>query len=70
VLSARFPHNSSCLAIVRTIEREKVMTQIEFFMLCDEYNIHPSIALENDSLVVALQERDNEAVEQILKNEF
>ena len=46
------------------------MTEIEFFMLCDEHNVHPSIALENDQLIVALQERDNEAVEQILKNEF
>jgi hypothetical protein len=25
-LPARFPHNSSCTAIVRTIEREKVMS--------------------------------------------
>lgn len=46
------------------------MTQLEFAALCDSLYIHPAIALENDNIVAALEARDAEAVERILKEEF
>ena len=46
------------------------MTQNQFFALCSEHNIHPSIALENDDLQKALKERDDDQVVEILTNEF
>lgn len=46
------------------------MTQSNFIALCNEYYIEPSIALENDAIVEALQNRDDAEVERILLEEF
>jgi hypothetical protein len=46
------------------------MTQNQFNTLCTEQGIHPSIALENEELVEALQNRDDDKVVDILTNEF
>ena len=46
------------------------MTQSNFIALCNEYYIEPSIALENDDLVDALQNRDDAEVQRILLEEF
>ena len=46
------------------------MTKIDFLILCGEYLIDPSVALENKNIRQALQERDNEQVKTILQNEF
>ncbi len=46
------------------------MTRTVFNELCAKHLIDPSIALENESLVEALQENDDEKVELILKTEF
>ena len=46
------------------------MTQNQFNALCNEYSIHPSIALENDELVEALQNRDDDKVVDIITNQF
>lgn len=46
------------------------MTQSNFIALCNKYYIEPSIALENDALVEALQNRDDAEVERILLEEF
>jgi hypothetical protein len=46
------------------------MTQNQFADLCNEYDIHPSIALENDQLREALKARDDKKVIEILTNEF
>ena len=46
------------------------MTQSKFIVLCNEYYIDPSLALENDDLVEALQNRDDVEVQRILLEEF
>lgn len=46
------------------------MTQTKFYALCAEYYLDPSIALENDALILALQEKDDAEVERILLEEF
>lgn len=46
------------------------MTQNDFLTLCNEHHISPEIALENDDLVQALRERDDEKVHNIITNEF
>lgn len=46
------------------------MTGTEFMIICGEYMIEPSLALENENIRQALQERDNEQVKTILENEF
>lgn len=46
------------------------MTQNQFNALCAERTIDPNIALENDELVQALKDRDDEAVVTILDNQF
>ena len=46
------------------------MTTNQFAALCLEHDIEPSIALENDELVQALRERDDERVVEIIANEF
>ena len=46
------------------------MTQNQFAALCEELTIDPAIALENENVVEALKEKDDEAVERILKEEF
>jgi hypothetical protein len=46
------------------------MTQNQFNALCNEHDIAPSIALENEELIEALRERDDERVIQIITEEF
>lgn len=46
------------------------MTQNQFNALCNEYSIHPSIALENEELIEALQNKDDAKVVEILTNQF
>ena len=46
------------------------MTQTRFNTLCQEYFINPMIALENDNVVEALRNKDDEEVERILSDEF
>jgi 2-succinyl-5-enolpyruvyl-6-hydroxy-3-cyclohexene-1-carboxylate synthase len=46
------------------------MTQNQFAALCNQYGIHPSIALENDDLRQALKDRNDKKVIEILTNEF
>ena len=46
------------------------MTQNQFNALCNEHSIHPSIALENEELIEALQNKDDAKVVDILTNEF
>ena len=46
------------------------MTQSNFIALCNEYYIDPPLALENDNLVDALQNRDDAEVQRILLEEF
>jgi len=46
------------------------MTKTEFMIICGEYMIEPSLALENENIRQALQERDNEQIKTILENEF
>ena len=46
------------------------MTQSNFIALCNEYYIDPSLALENEDLVEALQNRDDAEVQRILLEEF
>lgn len=46
------------------------MTQTEFYTLCTDNLIDVSIALENEDLVEALQNRDDAEVERILLEEF
>jgi hypothetical protein len=49
---------------------EMTMTQTKFYSLCAQYYLEPSLALENDDLVEALQNRDDAEVERILLEEF
>ena len=46
------------------------MTQNQSNALCNEHGIAPSIALENDELIEALRERNDEQVVEILTNNF
>ena len=46
------------------------MTQSQFLALCVERYIEPSLALENDEIVAALQSRDDEMVQQLLDSQF
>lgn len=46
------------------------MTQNQFAALCGELTIDPAIALENDNVRQALKDKDDQAVERILKEEF
>ena len=47
-----------------------IMTQLEFETLCNEYLISPDIALENENIVNALYDRDDQKVRELLENEF
>jgi len=47
-----------------------IMTQLEFETLCNEYLISSDIALENENIVNALYDRDDEKVRELLENEF
>ena len=46
------------------------MTQTQFYTLCTDNLINPSIALENEELVDALQNKDDKEVERIILEEF
>lgn len=46
------------------------MKKLEFQVICGKYLIDPDLALENDYIREALQERDYKAVEYLLKTEF
>ena len=46
------------------------MSKNKFNALCQELTIDPAIALENENVVKALKDRDDQAVEKALKEEF
>ena len=46
------------------------MTQNQFIYLCNESNIEPALALENDNIVTAIKAGDVEMVQFLLDNEF
>ena len=46
------------------------MKCFEFETLCGELLIDPKIALEDEEIVGALKDRDDEKVEELLKNNF
>jgi hypothetical protein len=46
------------------------MTKTEFMTLCQERTIDPSLALENDAIIEALQSKDDDKVVELLNNEF
>jgi hypothetical protein len=46
------------------------MSESHFYTLCAEYYIEPSIALENDDVILALKNQDDVEVERILTHEF
>lgn len=47
------------------------MTKTQFILLCNEYMIEPSIALENDNILQALRDREPiETIKTILETEF
>jgi hypothetical protein len=46
------------------------MTQNQFIYLCNESNIDPAIALENDNIVAAIKAGDTEMVQFLLLTEF
>ena len=49
---------------------ETNMSKNEFLVLCSAYSIDPDMALENDNVVEALRNRDDDAVATILESEF
>lgn len=46
------------------------MTKFEFIAICEENEIAPSIALENENVVQALETRNDELVKTIIETEF
>jgi len=46
------------------------MTILEFKMLCDENLISTEIALENEDVINALKDRDDNKVKELLLTEF
>lgn len=46
------------------------MTQTDFYILCTDNLIDPSIVLENEELVEALKNKDDKEVERIILEEF
>ena len=46
------------------------MKYFEFKMLCNELLIDSEIAIEDEEIVEALKNRDDEKVEELLKNNF
>ena len=46
------------------------MSRNKFNRLCVELTIDPEIALENENVRKALEDRDDQEVERILKEEF
>ena len=45
------------------------MTRLEFMSLCSEYLIDVGIALEDDNIIKALKNKDDEKVKELLLNE-
>jgi len=45
------------------------MTRLEFMSLCGEYLIDVGIALEDDNIIKALKNKDDEKVKELLLNE-
>jgi hypothetical protein len=58
------------LSISNVHEMVVIMTQLEFETLCNEYLISSDIALENENIVNALYDRDDQKVRELLENEF
>ena len=46
------------------------MTKSNFYALCNQYCILPAIALENESIIKALKNKDDSEVNRILKEDF
>jgi hypothetical protein len=46
------------------------MTAIEYYALCHERTIDPSLALENDLIIAAIHQNDKEALIEVLETEF
>ena len=46
------------------------MTKLEFILECNELLIDPAIALENEQVVEALKNRDDDEVKRLLMEEF
>lgn len=56
---------------ILTTKEKTDMTKTQFILLCNEYMIEPSIALENDNILQALRDRKPiETVKTILETEF
>lgn len=45
------------------------MTRLEFIAMCGEYLVDPGIALENENIVEALQSKNDDEVERLLREE-
>jgi hypothetical protein len=50
--------------------RKRKMTQSQFLIACNEVTVTPEIALENDLIVEALQNRDDALVLELLLSQF
>jgi hypothetical protein len=48
----------------------KTMTQNQFVALCEQHLVDPAIALENENVVKALNDRNDQEVERLLTEEF
>ena len=46
------------------------MTKFDFMMACGAVMIEPDMALENDLIVEALKQRDDEKVRELLASQF
>ena len=46
------------------------MTQTQFTLLCNEYLIEPSIALENEAVVDAIKSNDVQTLKDVLESQF
>ena len=46
------------------------MKCFEFETLCGELLINPELALENENIIEALKNRDDEKVKELLENDF
>ena len=46
------------------------MTKFEFVALCNDNLIYPGLALENENIVTALTNRDDELVKKLILEEF
>ena len=46
------------------------MTEYEFITLCNKNLIYPAIALENENIIQALKNKNDELVKKIILEEF